>query len=73
MDDITGRLQQLEKMEIDLLDERKRIASQRIKEDYDIKESRAREDKNWAERLRWRDQEEAVRWKGIQVIRRLVG
>lgn len=59
MDDITGRLQQLERMEIDLLDERKSVASQRLNEDYDLKERRAREDENWAERLRRKDQEEA--------------
>lgn len=60
MEDVTGRLRQLERMEFDLLDERKRIASQRIKEDYDIRENRASEDEDWAERLRRRDQEEAV-------------
>lgn len=56
MEDIIGRLRQLERMELDLLDERKRIASQRMKED-----------ENWAERLRQRDQEEAVGWKAFRV------
>lgn len=73
MDDITGRLQQLERMEIDLLDERKSVASQRLNEDYDLKERRAREDENWAERLRRKDQEEAVCWKSIQLLTLLVG
>lgn len=62
MEDIIGRLRQLERMELDLLDERKCIASQRMKED-----------ENWAERLRQRDQEEAVGWKGIQSTTHLVG
>ncbi|MCJ1422635.1 hypothetical protein MMC29_000515 [Sticta canariensis] len=58
MEDISERLRQLEIIELDLFDERKRIASQRTKEDYDIKAKRAREDENLAERLRQRDQEE---------------
>lgn len=73
MEDITGRLRLLERMELDLLNERKRVASQRNKEDYDIKENRAREDEDWAERLRQRDQEEAVGWKSIQSLTYLVG
>ena len=73
MEDISGRLRQLERIELDLFDERKRIASQRTKEDYDIKEKRAREDENLAERLRQRDQEEVVGWKSIQTLTTLVG
>lgn len=61
MEDLTGRLRQLERMELDLLDERKRIASQRIKED-----------ENWAERLRQRDQEEAVGLKRTRIPTHLV-
>ncbi|MCJ1470901.1 hypothetical protein MMC07_009549 [Pseudocyphellaria aurata] len=59
MEGVTGRLRELERMEFELLDERKRIVSQRMKEDRDVKENRASEDEDWAERLRRRDQEEA--------------
>ncbi|MCJ1429107.1 hypothetical protein MMC29_007020 [Sticta canariensis] len=59
MEDFSGRLQLLERIELDLFDERKRIASQRTKEDYDIKEKRAREDENLVNRFRRRDHEEA--------------
>ena len=73
MEDISGKLRLLERIELDLFDERKRIASQRTQEDYDIKEKRAREDENLIERLRRRDHEEAVGWKSIQTLTTLVG
>lgn len=73
MEDISGRLRLLARMELDLFDERKRIASQRTKEDYDIMGKRVREGEDLAERLRRRDQEEAVGWKPIQTPTTLVG
>lgn len=60
MDKLTARLRQLESLELKLYAERDRFLFQRSREDELLQRSRAKEDENWIERLRQRDEEHTV-------------
>lgn len=60
MEDINTKLQELDKGELELYIEWRRVISKHLKEDTEIENGRAKEEREWSDRLRRLNEEQDV-------------